>query len=121
MLYGARHVTAVDRAEDILEAGQSLAGAAGVDIAFEQGDLSSPSFVDSLLDREHDLVIALSVVHWLENPDEALRLLAAAPKVLFEGHGPPGDEMGLLRRLGFGNVQLIGYSERLRGLYLGIR
>ena len=49
------------------------------------------------------------------------RILATAPMVLFEGHDPSSVEIKLLRQLGFGKVQLIGYSERLRGLYLGLR
>lgn len=121
VLYGAERVTAVDVHDDILEAGHTLARAAGVSIDFLEGDLNSHDFVDSILSREYDLVIALSVVHWLENPDEALRLLAAAPMVLFEGHDPPLVEINRLRELGFGKVQLIGYSERLRGLCLGLR
>jgi 2-polyprenyl-3-methyl-5-hydroxy-6-metoxy-1,4-benzoquinol methylase/predicted Ser/Thr protein kinase len=118
MLYGAEHVTAVDMHDDILEAGNKLAGAAGVSIDFLKGDLNSHDFIDFLLGRQYDLVIALSVVHWLKNPDEALRLLAIAPMVLFEGHNPPLFEINLLRGLGFEEVKLIGYSERLRGLYL---
>jgi 2-polyprenyl-3-methyl-5-hydroxy-6-metoxy-1,4-benzoquinol methylase len=118
MLYGANHVTAIDIHDDILEAGSKLAEAAGVDIEFLKGDLNSPDFISSLLERQYDLVIALSVVHWLKNPDEALRLLAAAPMVLFEGHNPPSIAINLLRGLGFMDVRLIGYSERLRGLYL---
>jgi 2-polyprenyl-3-methyl-5-hydroxy-6-metoxy-1,4-benzoquinol methylase/predicted Ser/Thr protein kinase len=118
MLYGAEHVTAVDMHDDILEAGNKLAGAAGVSIDFLKGDLNSHNFIDFLLGKQYDLLIALSVVHWLKNPDEALRLLAIAPMVLFEGHNPPSVEINLLRGLGFMDVKLIGYSERLRGVYL---
>ncbi len=121
MLYGAEHVTAVDIHDDILEAGGKLARAAGLSIDFLKGDLNSPNFINFLLGRQYDLVIALSVVHWLKNPDEALRLLAIAPMVLFEGHNPPSVEINLLRGLGFEEVKLIGYSERLRGLYLACR
>jgi SAM-dependent methyltransferase/predicted Ser/Thr protein kinase len=120
-LYGAEHVTAVDFDEDILVAGRSLARAAGVDVDFVRGDLNSHAFVDSLLRRQYDLVIALSVVHWLENRNEVVRILASAPRVLFEGHDPPSAEIDWLRGLGFDDVQLIGYSERLRGVYLGLR
>jgi predicted Ser/Thr protein kinase len=118
MLYGAKCVTAVDVHDDILEAGRTLARAAGVNVDFLKGDLDSHDFVNSILCMQYDLVIALSVVHWLEHPDEALRLLAFAPMVLFEGHNPPSVEINLLRGLGFEDVKLIGYSERLRGLYL---
>ena len=121
MLYGAKRVTAVDVHEDVLEAGRTLAKAADVNIDFQKGNLSSREFIDFILGREYDLVIALSVLHWLENRDEVLRLLAVAPRVLYEGHNPPSVEINLLQSLGFGNVQLIGYSERLRGLYLALR
>jgi len=118
MLYGAEHATAVDIHDDVLEAGRKLARAAAVSIDFLKGDLNSHDFINSILEKQYDLVIALSIVHWLKTPEEALRVLAIAPMVLFEGHNPPSVEMNLLRGLGFQEVQLIGYSERLRGFYL---
>lgn len=118
ILYGARHVTAVDIENDILEAGVRLAKTAGLEIEFLQGDLNSQSFVDSLLERDYDIIVALSVIHWLKKPEEALRLLSHAPRILFEGHDPPPVEMKMLHELGFKDIKLIGYSERLRALYL---
>lgn len=120
-LYGAEHVTAVDNHDDILEAGRALARAADVDVEFLKGELNSHSFINSIIDGGYDLVIALSVLHWLASPAEVLRLLAAVPLVVFEGHDSSSVEIDLLHQLGFRKVQPIGYSERLRGLYLGTR
>lgn len=121
MMYGAEHVIAVDVNDDVLEAGHRLARTAATNIDFLKGDLNSFDFIDCILDREYNFVIALSVMHWLENQDGVLQVIAAADGVLFEGHDSSSVEMNLLRRLGFRKVQLIGYSERLRGLYLGLK
>jgi hypothetical protein len=92
-----------------------------VEVAFHLVDLNQPASVEPWLREEYDLVIALSVLHWLENPEPARRLLARSPRVLFEGHLPAGEEMALLKELGFPHVRLVGYSERLRGMYLATK
>ena len=121
MLCGAKKVTGVDVYDDILDAARMVANAAGVEVAFVKGDLNSSEFVDRLLDQEYDVVLALSVAHWIENRDQAARILTAAPVLLFEGHSPASEEADHLRELGFAQVELIGYSERLRAMYRASR
>lgn len=121
MLHGAQAVTGVDAFDDILDAARMLAGAAGVDVDFVKGDLNAADSVDRLLGQEYDIVLALSVAHWIENRDQAARILRAAPVLLYEGHAPASQEAARLRELGFSRVQLVGYSERLRALYLACR
>jgi len=121
MLYGAEKVTAVDVYDDILDAARLLAKAAGVEVDFRRGDLNSSDFVDRLLDHEYDVVLALSVAHWIEDRDQAARILTSAPALLFEGHSPASEEADYLRGLGFAKVQLVGYSERLRAMYFASR
>jgi len=123
-LHGAEQVIAVDLEHDILAAAASVAETAGIEekIVFKQGDLNSAEFVDSLLDgRQHTLVCALSVLHWIKNKDTVLRLVSSAPHLLYEGHGQPSEERELLVGLGFRDVRLLGYSERLRALYFASR
>jgi len=117
MLCGAKQVTGVDVYDDILDAARTVANAAGVKIDFVKGDLNSPDFVDWLLEQEYDVVLALSVAHWIENRDQAARILNSAPTLLFEGHAPASEEAAHLRGLGFAKVELVGYSERLRAMY----
>lgn len=114
-LYGAEHVTALDIDQEILVASQILAKACGVDIEFVQCNLNSPSSVASAIhDHKFDLVVALSVLHWLEDPSHVLQILASTPAVLYEGHDSLSDTVKLLRNLGFGKIDVLGYSERLR-------
>ena len=121
MLHGAQSVTAVDVHDDILDAARMVAEAAKVQVDFVTGNLNSSDFVDLLLGREYDVVLALSVAHWIEDRDQAARILGAAPTLLFEGHSPALEEADHLRGLGFTEVQLVGYSERLRALYRASR
>lgn len=121
MLCGAEKVTGVDVYEDILDAARMLASAAGVEVDFVKGDLNSSDFVDWLLGQEYDVVLALSVTHWIESRDQAARILTAAPMLLFEGHSPASEEADHLRELGFAKVELVGYSERLRAMYRASR
>jgi len=121
MLCGAERVTGIDVYEDILDAARMLASAAGVEVDSVKGDLNSSDFVDWLLAQEYDIVLALSVTHWIENRDQAARILAAAPILLFEGHSPASEEADHLRELGFAKVELVGYSERLRAMYRASR
>jgi predicted Ser/Thr protein kinase len=117
MLYGAKQVTGVDVYDDILSAARLVADAAGVKVDVVKGDLNSSRFVDSLLAQEYDIVLALSVAHWIEDRQQAARILGAAPTLLFEGHAPAAEEADFLSGLGFAKVELVGYSERLRALY----
>jgi len=121
MLCGAKQVTGVDVYDDILDAARMVANAAGVEVDFIKGDLNSPDFVDWLLKQEYDVVLALSVAHWIENRDQAARILNSAPTLLFEGHAPASEEAVHLRGLGFAKVEPVGYSERLRAMYRASR
>jgi tRNA A-37 threonylcarbamoyl transferase component Bud32/SAM-dependent methyltransferase len=121
MLCGAQRVTAVDVYEDILDAARMVADAAGVEVDFVKGDLNSSDFVERLLGQEYDVILALSVTHWIKNRDQAARILAAAPILIFEGHSPASEEADNLRELGFAAVELLGYSERLRAMFRASR
>jgi hypothetical protein len=90
-------------------------------VDFVKGDLNATDFVTWLLEREYDVVLALSVTHWIEDRDQAARILRAAPVLLYEGHSPASEEATLLRQLGFSRIRLVGYSERLRALYVASR
>ncbi len=116
-LFGAARVTSVDHEGPIVAAAKRLAAVAGVELDAHVGDLNKPEFVAELAAQPYDLAIALSVVYWLQNKDAVLKLLASTPRVLFEGHLPPDEEVKMLHGLGFRDVKIVGYSERLRGLY----
>lgn len=122
MLYGARQAVAVDAHQDILDAARTVAGALSVPVEFMRANLDQDDCIDRILGKgPYDLVIALSVFHWLKQERNAFRLLQMAPTVLYEGHGPHSAQTDLLRSAGFEQIRLVGYSERLRGLYLARR
>lgn len=97
-----------------------IASAVGSGATFERGDLADPAFVESL-ETGYDMVTALSIVHWLENPDPVEAFLAKQSRLLFEGHRALDEEIEYLRRLGFNQVCLQGYTERLRPLLLATK
>ena len=122
MLYGAERVTGVDKEPNVLDAARKMAGSADVLVNFLEGDLDNLEFVYSnLQNQEYDLVIALSVIHWLQNHDSILKVLAATPYLLYEGHAPYSVEVSFLRDLGFDDIRQVGYSERLRVLFFASR
>lgn len=121
-LYGAGRVVGVDIDQDILEAGKKLSRTAGVDVTYLKGDLSSSGFVkEHLINQSFDLVSALSVLQWLPGREAIYPVLEKAPLLLFEGHDPTSQELRWLKNLGFKQVNILGYSERLRALYLASR
>jgi 2-polyprenyl-3-methyl-5-hydroxy-6-metoxy-1,4-benzoquinol methylase len=120
-LLGAESVTGVDCFESILSSARRIAGAAGVNNEFVTGDLSEKTFVEILAARRPQVVFALSVLHWLTNKQPVLELLSTVPKLFLEGHDPMSVEIAKLRGLGFTNVRILGYSERLRPLYFASR
>ena len=120
-LYGAARMTGVELHDDMVGVARDFAKTAGVEVAFHQADLNRRECVEPLLAETYDLAIALSVVHWLEHREHVLELLRRTPHVLYEGHSPPSEELALMKSLGFTNVRIVGYSERLRGLYLASR
>jgi len=120
-LFGASRVTGVELHDDMVGVARDLAAVAGLEITFHQADLNKRECVEPLLAHDYDLAIALSVVHWLSDRSHVLELLRRTPHVLYEGHAPPSEEIALLQGLGFREVRIVGYSERLRGLYFASR
>lgn len=117
-LHGAARVTSVDHEASIVAAAEALAATAGVSLETKVGDLNSEGFVAEIGAQPYDIAIALSVAYWLHDQSHLMKLLARTPVVLFEGHLTPDEEVAMLRGLGFTHVRVVGYSERLRGLYL---
>ena len=65
--------------------------------------------------------MAQSVLHWVQDKEALIRLMARSGVLLYEGHNPVYQEIEFLQDLGFGQVDLLGYTERLRGLFLARR
>jgi hypothetical protein len=65
-----------------------------------------------------DVVIALSVLHWVEDQARFLAFLGRFGEVVFEGHDSSQIERERLRRAGFAEVDLVDTSERGRPILL---
>jgi hypothetical protein len=112
---GAAAALAVDRDRAILEAAERVAEALGV-----QPELRRIDF-DRDLDWEHqlqafapDVVVALSVLHWVHDEARFLAFLRRFDEVIFEGHDSSRTERRRLRQAGFTEIELVDTSERGR-------
>lgn len=110
----------VDHNALAVAAADEIASALGAAAQFQTGNLCDPALF-AAVGPEHDLVSALSVVHWLPDPAPVENFLSTQRRLLFEGHRAIGDEMDYLRSLGYTQIELLGYSERLRPLLYATR
>lgn len=116
---GAVEALAVDRDDAILRAAAEAARALGVRPRLEQLDLdAAAAWERSLATFRADLVVALSVVHWLHDPERTLRFLASQPLVVYEGHESAERERRRLLAAGFDDVERVLTTERGRALFL---
>ena len=65
-----------------------------------------------------DVVVALSVLHWVEDKARFLAFLGRFEQVVFEGHDSSRIERGRLLQAGFTEVDLVDTSERGRPILL---
>jgi SAM-dependent methyltransferase len=120
-LVGAREVVCVDHSPSILEAGKLLAESADVSIEFLHGDLNAIPFCQKLIELQGDVLIAFSVVHWLNDLAGVESLFRTVNTLFFEGHGKQSEEIAWLKQLGFGQTKVLGFTERLRPILVARR
>ena len=116
---GARAALAVDADPMILEAAAKVAAAFKAAPTFRQVDFDrDPGWEAELEAFQPDVVIALSVLHWVRDKARFLAFLGRFDEVIFEGHDSASAERRRLRQAGFAAVDLIDTSERGRPLLL---
>ena len=113
---GAAACTGVDADPDILGGARRVAEALAADVTFRQIDFDSPEDWESEL-AGHDIVLALSVINWVDDKDRFRRFLARHDEVLFEGHEPADVDRVMLGEIGFEEVTRVATSERHRPVY----
>jgi hypothetical protein len=119
---GAGAALGVDRDPAILAAAAKVALAFGVQPTFRRVDFDrDKDWEDQLAAFRPDLVVALSVLHWVQDKARFLAFLGRFDEVLFEGHDSSRIERGRLRRAGFTEIDLIETSERGRPILLARR
>jgi hypothetical protein len=115
----ARAALAVDADPAILEAAAKVAAAFGVAPEFRRVDFDRDSgWEDQLEAFRPDVVVALSVLHWVEDQARFLAFLGRFDEVVFEGHDSSRIERERLRQAGFAAVDLVDTSERGRPILL---
>ncbi len=116
---GAAAALAVDRDPEILEAAARVAGAFGVQPEFRRIEFDhDPDWEDQLHGFAPDVVVALSVLHWLQDKARFLAFLGRFDEVIFEGHDSSLTERKRLRQAGFTEIELVDTSERGRPILL---
>jgi hypothetical protein len=116
---GAAAALAVDHDRAILEAAAKVAQAFGVAPAFRQVDFDRDrGWEDELTAFAPDVVVALSVLHWVRDKARFLAFLARFDEVIFEGHDSSRIERARLRQAGFTEIALVDTSERGRPILL---
>jgi predicted Ser/Thr protein kinase len=115
MVYGAAAATGVDWDLNILDAARKTATAMGVAPKFERVNLADDSDWEGRLGNA-DIVIAMSILHWVSDKRRLLSFVGTHREVIFEGHDSSEVETERLRGLGFDDVRVICRTERGRAV-----
>jgi predicted Ser/Thr protein kinase len=108
---------AVDRDPAILAAAAIVAEALGVQPQFRRIDFDRDAdWEDQLAAFRPDVVVALSVLHWVQDKARLLAFLGRFDEVIFEGHNSSRTERQRLLQAGFTEIDLVDTSERGRPL-----
>jgi hypothetical protein len=108
---------AVDRDPAILRAAAMVAEAFGVQPQFRRIDFDRDrDWEDQLAAFRPDVVVALSVLHWVQDKARFLAFLGRFDEVIFEGHDSSRTERQRLLQTGFTEIDLVDTSERGRPL-----
>jgi hypothetical protein len=114
---GAGAALAVARDPTILEAAAKVALAFHVQPQFRRIDFDRDTgWEDQLEAFRPDIVVALSVLHWLQDKARFLAFLGRFDEVIFEGHDSSRIERCRLRQAGFTEIDLVDTSERGRAI-----
>jgi hypothetical protein len=117
LIHGASHAVGVDSDPTVLAGARLIAQGLGVRPEFIHLDISRDLLFEGTA-GVGDIVIAMSVVHWLSDPTPVLTYIGRHDQVLFEGHEPTSVETARLEGLGF-EVKVIGVGERGRAVLHG--
>ncbi|MCH7512104.1 MAG: hypothetical protein IIB19_07040 [Chloroflexi bacterium] len=118
MIHGAKSATGVDYDRLIVDSARLVAEGLGTEATFNRVDLVGDAQWEAKL-AGGDIVVAMSLVHWLPDAERVLKFLGTHREVIFEGHDPVEVEIAKLRAVGFDDVSIISETERGRSVLLG--
>ncbi len=103
---------------DILEACKLVADDFGVAdrCSWSQVDFNRKTDTDNISD-EFDVCTCLSLMNWVRNKENLIRLLSRQRAVIYEGHESDEIETGRLKIAGFSEIKKVAVSERSRSVF----
>ena len=117
-IYGAVEAVGVDHDPLIIQSARLVAQGLGTGAEFERVDLIGDASWEERL-AGADIAVAMSIVHWLPEPERLLRFLGRHSEVIYEGHDSVGVETERLRSVGFEEISVIAETDRDRFLLHG--
>jgi tRNA/tmRNA/rRNA uracil-C5-methylase (TrmA/RlmC/RlmD family) len=114
-LSGAKECIGLDIDKDIIEAAKLVAKAFHVQNNYYAENFDIPGWEEKY--KGFDLVIALSVLNWLNRKNEFLSFLSQHKELIYEGHDSFHVEYDRLKSCGFDFIQVISVSERGRIIF----
>jgi len=116
---GAADAFGVDIDETLLQAHSLLQQAFRVSYRTKHLDFDDQvPWEEELTAFRPTIVTALSVLHWVRDVPRFLRFLQRFDVLLYEGHDRDPVERARLAQAGFGDISLVGRSERNRSVFL---
>lgn len=118
LLHGAESATGVDADADVLRAAAMIAEAFEVSPKFCQLDLNeTPNWEEEL--SGSDIVVAMSLLEWLQDDRRLLNFLGCHREVIYEGHDSVEIELARVKSAGFTKREILTETERGRFLVYG--
>jgi hypothetical protein len=118
LVHGADSAIGVDADPEILRAAAMIAEAFEVRPKFSRIDLNEErDWEDEVAGC--DIVVAMSLLEWLENDRRLLDFLGAHAEVIYEGHDCMEIELARLKSAGFIKCEILTETERGRFLVYG--
>lgn len=108
---------AVDMASHRLEAARLFARAFEVNVEFYKLHFGNDNY-EEFLGYDFDVVICMSILHWVQDKDRFMKYLSHFKNIIFEGHNGPSVEIEQFRKYGFENYKKLGVSDNGRTLFL---
>ena len=108
----------VDADADVLRAAAMIAEAFEVSPKFCQLDLNeTPNWEEEL--SGSDIVVAMSLLEWLQDDRRLLNFLGCHREVIYEGHDSVEIELARVKSAGFTKREILTETERGRFLVYG--
>lgn len=73
---------------------------------------------ERILGKDYDIVICMSLYHWVHNKDRFMKYLSHFDKIVYEGHDSKEIEIARFAKVGITHYRLLGYGKKHRPVIL---